>query len=474
MIRLVPAWTENYDEFWQTIIRRNLFFIKLRYVAVLMLVFFAFFSNDLFGIDLCCEQREMLALITGFLLLYNVALHTGRKKIKLKTNKINPAHLSLFQIIIDLIALTMLVHITGGIESPLYLFYIFHMIIGSLILPGLLIYSIAFLSVFTMVVIVWLEYNGTLLHYSIPGLLSFPLYQDTSFITMSLTVFALMMFTSVFIANRIATQLYSQEKNLIDALNQLNESEIKKQKYIMGVVHEIKSPIVAVQSIVEILLSGLVDPLSEKTVKKLERVKVRTGDALDMINNILKISRLRLLTETEMEETDISEIVKEIVSTLEEVIVSKKILLKQSEKGRKHPALCEKSLLKLAVSNIIGNSIKYTNKGGTVEIKIKYREYSVLLSVCDNGAGIPKNELEKIFDTFYRASNMENAVEGSGIGLSLVKEIVEQHQGEIDVESPSHLGDEKNPGTCFKIIIPYSAEDAKRMREYGMTIKGGV
>ena len=97
-----------------------------------------------------------------------------------------------------------------------------------------------------------------------------------------------------------------------------------------------------------------------------------------------------------------------------------------------------------------------------------------MLSVCDNGAGIPKNEMEKIFDAFYRASNMENAAEGSGIGLSLVKEIVEQHQGKVEVESPSPFGDENNPGTCFKIIIPYSAEDAKRMREYGMTIKGGV
>ncbi len=474
MIRLVPAWTENYDEFWRTIIRRNLFFIKLRYAAILMLAVFALFSNELFEIELCCEQRNMLYWITGFLLLYNVALHAGRKKIKLKPDKINPAHLSLFQIIIDLITLTMLVHITGGIESPLYLFYIFHMIIGSLILPGLLIYSIAFLSVLTMVVIVWLEYNGTLLHYSIPGLLSFPLYQDTAFVTMSLAVFAMMMFTSVFIANRIATQLYSQEKNLIDALNQLNESEIKKQKYIMGVVHEIKSPIVAVQSIVEILLGGLVEPLSDKVIKKLERVKVRSADALDMINNILKISRLRLLSKAEMEETDLSGIVYEIISKLDEVILSKKILLKQSEEGEKRTALCEKSLVQLAVSNVIGNSIKYTDKGGTVEIQIKYREYSVLLSVCDNGAGIPKNEMEKIFDTFYRASNMENAVEGSGIGLSLVKEIVEQHQGKISVESPSPFGDENNPGTCFKIILPYSEEDAKRMKEFDMTIKGGV
>ena len=114
------------------------------------------------------------------------------------------------------------------------------------------------------------------------------------------------------------------------------------------------------------------------------------------------------------------------------------------------------ALLELAFSNLIGNAIKYTNFGGTIEVVIEdaRNEDSVKVEVCDNGIGIPDGDKDKIFKEFFRASNVKHQnYEGTGLGLSVVKQIIEQHGGEITFQSPSRLANESGKGTCFKIYF---------------------
>ena len=112
--------------------------------------------------------------------------------------------------------------------------------------------------------------------------------------------------------------------------------------------------------------------------------------------------------------------------------------------------------MELALSNIVSNSIKYTPKTGKLLIKLVDDEEYLIIKICDNGVGIPKNELEKVKGQFYRASNIKNKdYDGTGMGLSLVSEIVLKMNGTIELQSPSEIADENNPGTCVVFKIPF-------------------
>ncbi len=135
MVTLVPPWAHNYTEFWESIRRRNLWFIQMRYWSFLMLSGILLFSYFVLDVKYTDVQLISCFVISIVILLYNMILHRIRKYLKCEPGRFNPLHFSLLQMVLDLIALLLLVHFTGGIESPLYMLFVFHMIIGSLILP---------------------------------------------------------------------------------------------------------------------------------------------------------------------------------------------------------------------------------------------------------------------------------------------------------------------------------------------------
>ena len=119
-------------------------------------------------------------------------------------------------------------------------------------------------------------------------------------------------------------------------------------------------------------------------------------------------------------------------------------------------------MIELAVSNIIANAVKYVGKDGKIEIVLDKKDNNLFLEVSDNGIGIPESEIHRIFDQFYRASNInKNVHEGTGTGLPLVKEIVEKLGGSIKVISPSKLAEKGRPGTTFEITIPYQFKSSE-------------
>ncbi len=475
MLRLVPEWTKDYEEFWEAIKRRNLLFIKLRYIAVLMLITFNY-SGEIINIKLSNIQHSVIEVTTAVILLYNLLFHFIRPKLKSESGKFNPLHLSLLQIMCDLTALTLLVYFTGGVESPLLIFYVFHMIIGSLILPTYIIYTIATLSVLVIAVISFLQFHDLLPAHPVTGLYLHQEYRHLPFVIVFLVDFTFLILVSVFLANKIAHQLYKREKQLVETLEKLNVAENRKQKYIMGIVHEIKSPIAASKSILEIIEKGYLGEISSQVKEKIERAKIRTGEALEMINTILRISRMRLLNQKSFGVVNIRDILTKVIEGHSDVAKLKNVNIKLIEKGKKKENVeGDESLLELVFSNIIGNALKYSETNGNIELTVRYGKNALEVQICDDGIGIPKGELEKIFDSYYRSDNIKKLQsEGSGLGLSLVKEIVEQHNGNIKAKSPSPLGNKERPGTCFKIKLPYAAGKFRMEKEPRLTIKGGV
>jgi len=457
MMSMVPDWARDQKEFWESIRRRNLWFIKLRYGIVVLLAAFLFFTTLIIKINYSKTQLIAGLIIIISILIYNFLLHRIRKHVRFDVTRFNPLYISLLQMALDLIALLMLVYFTGGIESPLYMQFVFLVIIGSLILPGALVYTMAAVFVIGFAALTTLEHYQVIAHHSIDGLLRFPLYNNPYYVVAFLFTFTFMIFTSVYLANGMARQLYKREKDLVDSMKKINTAEKEKQKYIMGIVHEIKTPIVAVASYIDIILQKFLGPIDETIEEKLVRAKNRTDEGIQMINDVLNVSKLTLYDQFDEEEINIYEIVSGVVKRRKISADAHLIKLNLFDvRDKKEKIKGDKFLLDIAFSNLIGNSIKYGVDGGSVEVTINSDSSNLTIEVCDDGVGIPENELPKIFKDFYRASNIKKiGVEGSGLGLSVVKQIVERHGGTINVQSPSHLSTNKYPGTCVKITLPF-------------------
>ena len=152
-----------------------------------------------------------------------------------------------------------------------------------------------------------------------------------------------------------------------------------------------------------------------------------------------------------LEPCDFNEIVKNVVNSLS-IEATKKghnVILNLSETLQK--VNVDKDKVEQMAMNIINNAIKYTPEGGVIEISTAYDEEGVTFTVKDNGIGIPKEDLPRIFERFYRVDKARSReLGGTGLGLSIVKQIVELHKGEVKIES------ELGKGTVVTVQLPYS------------------
>ena len=452
-MKLLPKSAHAYDEYWQSIYSYNIWFVKLRWFASAALLIYWFAIEFVFGFKLLPIQFSIMILNSVLIVSYNYLFYKILKNENNKSNK-NQLEFSLFQILMDLLCLSFVVYVSGGLESPIFLFYIFHMIIGSLILPAFIMYSIAGVLIIIFSLFSIFEYYKVIPHYEISGLLPFPLYNNFVYMIGVLTIFASVAIITVMLTSKISSELYGREKHLKKALDELNEAEKSKQKYVMAVVHELKSPIVASMSQMELVLGNFVGEINENVRSKVQTAKERASGAIEMINNILHISKFKLFNDIQKEEILLAPIISSRINILSSIAEKNSVSIKfTNEENPNMKIAADSVLLDLALSNLIGNAVKYTQVDGTVWINIKDENDFRIVEIIDNGIGIPKDEQEKIFDDYYRASN-SNKKEGAGIGLSVVKQVIENHSGRIELKSPSRLGNNERPGTEFKVYLP--------------------
>jgi signal transduction histidine kinase len=463
MIKLAPKWAYHYDEFWKAIKVRNLWLIKLRYLFVAALILFFVIGEFLFEFDFSEKQAIILFIIVISILCYNIILDKIRKYVGCTPGKFNSLHLSLIQSTLDLGALLVLVYYTGIIHSPLYYFFVFHTIIGSLILPVKVIYFLSTICLLIFNSLILLQHYSFIPTHNINGIVMLPQNHSINYDLVFIIIFNITILFSIYLANYIASQLYKREQQLRNSLEKLKDTEIAKQKYIMGIVHEIKTPISAVISLLDILLGNYLGPIDVKIEDKLKRAKSRSDEAINMINNVLRISKLKLLDLTTVEDIAVEEIIKSALERFADKAAERHIYFStQDNRKYKYHFYGDRLLIDLAFSNIVNNSIKYIGFEGHINIELYESKEFITIIFEDDGIGIPKEDLEKVTEQFFRASNTnKNQTEGSGMGLSLVKEIIEKHKGHLHIDSPSRIKTEKRPGTVVIIELPLNSKKKK-------------
>lgn len=253
------------------------------------------------------------------------------------------------------------------------------------------------------------------------------------------------------IFNIVASRVNDEEGNLFTVAsiirNITEEKKIEKLKneLIANVSHELRTPITSIVNSIYLLEMG---SLSEKQTNITNIIKKNTERLLRVINNLLDISRIESgMLSLRMEVINIPNLIEDSISAVRGMIVSKKIELKIEEEENFPEIYGDSDGIIHIFTNLLSNAVKFTKEEGRVTISCKSRDDDVYISVEDTGIGIPASELDKIFGKFQRATTAEQ-IEGTGLGLVIVKHFVNMHKGRIRVES------EIGKGTRFVVSLP--------------------
>ncbi|MCF7908242.1 MAG: GAF domain-containing sensor histidine kinase [Candidatus Omnitrophica bacterium] len=223
-----------------------------------------------------------------------------------------------------------------------------------------------------------------------------------------------------------------------------------RANFIANVSHELRTPLTAIKESVGIILEEIAGNINSQQ-KKLLSLAVQSISRLSrLIDDLLDFSKVDAETR-EMKRTlfDIGRIAELAVATLRPLAQKKEVDIKISLPNRKIEIWGDEDKLYEVISNFIDNAIKYNKPKGKINLKLEDTEKNVKIIVSDTGIGMPKQDLDKIFDRFKRIEGYsKDKVKGSGLGLSIVKDIVEMHGGETFVDS------EINKGTTFTVTLP--------------------
>ena len=226
------------------------------------------------------------------------------------------------------------------------------------------------------------------------------------------------------------------------------EKELMRRNFVTMVSHELRAPLSAVQQNLMVIMEGLVGEVPEKVQEILFRMKERIKGLISLISDWLDLSRIESgEMVTEMEDADIKAVLCEVVDLLRSLADEKKVSVSYTGPAEYPSIRGNRETLFMLFTNLVHNGIKYNKEGGEVHVVLEAEENGTKVTVSDTGVGIPEESLPLIFEQFYRVKDGRQIV-GSGLGLSIVKKIVEAHSGTIGVES------EVGKGTAFIVHFP--------------------
>ena len=248
--------------------------------------------------------------------------------------------------------------------------------------------------------------------------------------------------------DELGQQFNVMADRLAGTLRRLEADRDRLREFVADVSHELRTPIAALRMYTELLREDDVDEATR--AEFLERSTQQIGRLEWLSTNLLDLSRIDAgIFPLDMREGDLRDPVQATVQALSEVAVARGVSLDSEVPGEAVEMRFDRERIIQLLTNLVGNALKFTPRGGAVSVKVEEADERVLIEVSDTGPGIPAEELPHVFERFYRGTNTGEArASGSGLGLAIVRSIVEMHGGEIEVASV--IGE----GTEFRITLP--------------------
>jgi signal transduction histidine kinase len=436
----------------QELLSRLGWFTNLRWLAAICCAGVVLCGRYVFRLDL--PMPELLAGV-AFLLLYNTICVLVSRVTRL-TQGVPRRRIILLanaQIALDLVALTTLLHFAGGVENLFLFFYVFHMVIASILLSTLNAALHATLAAALFNAVAWLEACGILPHVHLHPVVPDDLYRNGLFVFEVCFVLTVTLYITVYLASSIMRRLRQREREIQDAIGELRSLDLQKSFFMRKVSHELRSPLAAIQSLLQVILAGHRGSLEPGQAQLIQRADARAGELLILVNELLTYSRLRSASRLERREgVALSSVARKVVDLFAPMCDQKAIEL-TAEFGHA-VVMGDDEALEELVSNLVSNAVRYTPQGGKIAVRTAMESGRVELEVRDTGIGIEPTELPHIFEEFHRTPRGKKFERtGTGLGLAIVRRVAEMHDGEVRVESTPDVG------STFRVSFPASGEE---------------
>ena len=242
----------------------------------------------------------------------------------------------------------------------------------------------------------------------------------------------------------------------IENITEYAKLENMRKEFVANVSHELKTPITSIQGFIETL--KMTDNLDEDTKNRFLTIIENEATRLTrLIDDILLLSTIENKTKKKVEKVDLFEVFEEVHEVINYIAKKKNIKVKYDFENKDIDLWEYSGYIRQILLNIISNAIKYTGENGKVSIKQYIKSEKVFIEVKDNGIGIPEEDIERIFERFYRVDKARSrSVGGTGLGLAITKHMVKALNGNIRVES------ELGVGSKFIIELPFNQEFAQK------------
>jgi signal transduction histidine kinase/DNA-binding response OmpR family regulator len=238
------------------------------------------------------------------------------------------------------------------------------------------------------------------------------------------------------------------------------EADQAKSEFVSNVSHELRTPMTAIKGYTDLLHTGAVGLINDKQERFLGIIKSNADRLTALINDLLDISRVETgRVRFEPRPMQIGDVIADVVNALAREAEAKHQTLTYELVGGLPDLLGDRDRLNQVLTNLVSNAVRYTPKGGEIEVRAYPVEGAVRVDVRDTGIGIAPDDLAHIFERFYRADHpLVRRASGSGLGLAIVKMFVEMHGGRVWVES------EQGVGSTFTIVLPVAVQMEQEAR----------
>lgn len=362
------------------------------------------------------------------------------------------------QVIVDWLALLALIHWTGGIDSPLLHFFIFHLALSAIFLsPGFTVLALLFIASATSLLF-WLEHAGAIVSWTIPGLtsnpgghsafyiLNFSFWYFSTLGVMALLIGAVM--RSLRRRERAALRVRSRLEEANDRISRISEERVRLM-HAMG--HELRSPIAAASSMLSALELSRGKDLPPEVRAIHDRVQQRLKGLVDLIGELLELAENRRSTRPlAVRRFNLCQLLLQLVEEYGPRAEESQLSIERTCASAEDVWLSSnEDRLRRVFANLLSNAIKYSRKGGVVTIRSRVVGDNVVVELVDSGIGIAPDQLPRLFSEFYRTpQSRRHTREGTGLGLAITRDLIEAAGGRIEVES------ELDKGSVFRVILP--------------------